>query len=145
MDIRPLTDRFAVAPQLQPEDLPALRAAGIATLICNRPDEEVTPDIGTERMRAAAEAAGLAFIDNPVRMHALDDAVVARQRDAAASAAPDAKALAYCASGTRSTLVWMLAEAPQTDPDSLLAAARGAGYALDALRPQLEALHGADR
>ncbi len=143
MDIRPLTDRVAVAPQLSPEDMPALRAAGFATVICNRPDEEVPPELGAGRMRAAAEAAGLAFIDNPVRMDALDETVVACQRAGAAAATPDAMTIAYCASGTRSTVVWMLAAAPETDPDSLLAAARGAGYALDALRPQLEALYGA--
>jgi uncharacterized protein (TIGR01244 family) len=141
MDIRPLNDSFAVAPQITPEELPALRAAGFATVICNRPDEEVPPELGAERMRAAAEAAGLAFIDNPVRMAELDEAVVARQRAGAAAAAPEARTLAYCASGTRSTVVWMLAAAPETDPESLLAAARGAGYALDSLRPQLEALH----
>lgn len=145
MDIRPLTGTYAVAPQIVPEDAPALRAAGFATLICNRPDEEVPPDLGADAMRAAAEAAGLVFVNNPVRLGALDETVVGLQHDTVAQARPDAKALAYCASGTRSTVVWMLGAAPQTDPDTLLAAAREAGYALDTLRPQLQALHDGTR
>jgi uncharacterized protein (TIGR01244 family) len=139
MDIRPLTDRYAVSPQILPEDMPALRAGGYAAVICNRPDEEVPPELGSAAMREAAEAAGLAFVHIPVVHGALGPDTVDAQRRAIAEAG--GPVMAYCASGTRSTIVWMLGAAPETAPDALLQAAQSQGYALEMLRPQLEALH----
>ncbi|MDO9527336.1 MAG: sulfur transferase domain-containing protein, partial [Gemmobacter sp.] len=37
MDIRALTPDYAVSPQISPSDLPAIKAAGYSTVICNRP------------------------------------------------------------------------------------------------------------
>jgi uncharacterized protein (TIGR01244 family) len=139
MEIRPLTDRYAVSPQIAPDDLPALREAGYEAVICNRPDDEVPPELGAAAMRAAAEAAGLRFVDNPVVHGAIGPDVVETQRRAIADSA--GPVMAYCASGTRSTVVWMLGAAPETAPDALLQAAQAQGYALEMLRPQLEALH----
>jgi uncharacterized protein (TIGR01244 family) len=139
MEIRPLTERYAVSPQIAPADLPALRDAGYTAVICNRPDAEVTDDLGAAAMQEAAEAAGLNFVNIPVVHGALGPDVVDAQRRAIDEA--DGPVLAYCASGTRSTIVWMLGAAPETAPDALLQAAQSQGYALEMLRPQLEALH----
>jgi sulfide:quinone oxidoreductase len=35
-----LTPAFAVAPQISPEDVQAIAAAGYKSIICNRPDDE---------------------------------------------------------------------------------------------------------
>mgnify|MGYP006276961637 CR=1 FL=1 len=139
MEIRSLTDRYAVSPQVAADDMAALREAGFDTVICNRPDEEVPPGMQADAIRAAAEAAGLTFVDNPVTHGAMGPDTVERQRRAIEEAG--GPVLAYCASGTRSTVVWMLGAAPETAPDALLSAARAQGYALDMLRPQLDALH----
>ena len=49
--------------------------------------------------------------------------------------------LAYCRSGTRSTLLWALAEASAGgDPDAIILAAHRAGYDASALRLALDAL-----
>jgi uncharacterized protein (TIGR01244 family) len=40
LSIRPLNDRFAVAPQIAPEDVPAIAAAGYVAIVNNRPDDE---------------------------------------------------------------------------------------------------------
>jgi uncharacterized protein (TIGR01244 family) len=49
--------------------------------------------------------------------------------------------LAYCRSGTRSTLLWALAEASNgADPDELSATAAAAGYDLSPIRALLEIL-----
>ncbi len=138
MDIRPLTDRYAVSPQIAAEDIAALKEAGYSTIICNRPDAEVGPEERAEAIRAAAEAAGLAFVDNPITHGGMSADEVERQRRTIDEAG--GPVLAYCASGTRSTVVWMLGAAPEADPDALLAAARSQGYQLDMLRPQLESL-----
>ncbi len=137
MDIRNLTDSYAVAPQITPDELPQARAQGFSTLICNRPDEEVTPDLASDAMRRAAEAAGLRFVMNPVHNGALSEANVSDQSRAIRAA--DGPVLAYCRSGTRSTVVWALGQAGERPTDEILRRAAEAGYPLDGLRPQIEA------
>jgi uncharacterized protein (TIGR01244 family) len=138
MDIRDLTPAFAVSPMIDPEDLPDIAAAGFTTLLCNRPDPEVPPSHQSAAMRRAAEAAGLAFVVNPLVHGAMTPDIVAVQR---ATVEGGGKTLAYCASGTRSTVAWLLGAAEGTDPETLLDAARRAGYDLGALHPQLVAIH----
>ena len=41
MDIRRLTETYAVSPQITPEDVAAIKAAGFTTIINNRPDGEI--------------------------------------------------------------------------------------------------------
>jgi uncharacterized protein (TIGR01244 family) len=49
--------------------------------------------------------------------------------------------LAYCRSGTRSTLLWALAEASKgADPDELAAAAARAGYDVSPIRTLIDML-----
>jgi uncharacterized protein (TIGR01244 family) len=140
MDIRPITDRYAVSPQISPADLPAIRAAGYAVVIDNRPDGEIPPEVHTERMRAAAEAVGLVFVVNPVISGAMTIDNVSAQRAAIDAAA--GPVLAYCASGNRSSIVWALAEAGRRPTDELIGLPARFGYQLAHLRGQIEALAG---
>ncbi|MGY6411287.1 MAG: TIGR01244 family sulfur transferase [Alkalilacustris sp.] len=138
MDIRPLSDRYAVSPQIAPEDVPAIAAAGYTTVICNRPDGENPPDLGAAHLRAAVEAAGLTFVDNPFNAMTMSlDHVTAQ---AAAMEAAEGAVLAYCASGNRSSVVWALAQAGRQPTDDLIGAAARHGYQLEGLRGQIEAL-----
>ena len=134
MDIRPITPAYAVSPQIDPADAVAIKAAGFDTVICNRPDAEVPPSHQAAAMRAAIEAEGLRFVDIPVTHQGLNDDMVASQSEAAATG----KTLAYCASGTRSTIVWALGQAGSQDPDAIIKAAADAGYDLGGLRDRLE-------
>jgi uncharacterized protein (TIGR01244 family) len=138
MDIRPLSEGYAVSPQIAPEDMPAIRAAGFVAVVCNRPDAEVPPDLGSAAIRAAAEAAGLAFVDNPFSHGGLHMGLIEAQAGAMAGAS--GPVLAYCASGTRSSMLWALALAGQVGADALIGAAARRGYDLSGLRPQIEAL-----
>ena len=47
--------------------------------------------------------------------------------------------LAYCASGTRSTIAWALGQAGVVDGDAIVAAARNGGYDISNIRPALDA------
>lgn len=143
MDIRPITDRYAVSPQIDPEDADAIKAAGITTVICNRPDMEVPPSHHSDAMRVAIEAAGLRFEVLPITHQTMTPDRVAAQ--AAIVAASDGPVLAYCASGTRCSILWALSQAGQQDPDAILGAVARAGYDLWALRPTLEAAAAAQR
>jgi uncharacterized protein (TIGR01244 family) len=140
MDIRPLSPDYAVSPQIDPGDFPAIRAAGYVTVIDNRPDAEIPPTHQAAAMRKAAEAAGVAFVVNPVIGGMLTmDNVAAQAQAIAASPGP---VLAYCASGNRSSILWSLVQAGRMETDAILAATARAGYQLAHLRPQIEALAG---
>ena len=135
MDIRRITDTYAVSPQIAPEDMAALAEAGFTTVIDNRPDAEVPPSHRTAAMQAAAEAAGLTFVAIPVTHQGLNADMVHDQADAIA--ASDGPVLAYCASGTRSTIVWALSQAGKMPADDIIGAAARAGYDIGGLRPQI--------
>ena len=138
MDIRPLTPSYAVSPQIEIGDLPAIKAAGFQTVIDNRPDGEIPPHLHAEEMRRAAEALGLAFVVNPVIGGALTMENVSRQAQAIAAAT--GPVFAYCASGNRCSVVWALTEAGQRPVEDLIAIPSRYGYALDHLRPELDRL-----
>ena len=139
MDIRPLTETYAVSPQIAPEDVAALKAAGYTTIICNRPDGEVPPELRADAVAEAAAAAGLAFVRNPVIGGALSmDNVTAQGAAIAESQGP---VLAYCASGNRSSIVWALSQAGTIPTDEMIATAGRHGYVqLAGFRDQIEAL-----
>jgi uncharacterized protein (TIGR01244 family) len=138
MNIKHISPTYAVTPQITVEDIPAIVAAGFGTIICNRPDSEVAPPQQAAAIQSAAEAAGLTFVVNPVTHAGLDMDMVTTQR--AAMDASDKPVLAYCASGTRSTVVWGLGQAAEQSADAILTAASKAGYDLSGMRGQLNAL-----
>ncbi|KQB95368.1 hypothetical protein AL073_16060 [Loktanella sp. 1ANDIMAR09] len=140
MDIRQISPTYAVTPQIAVEDIPAIAEAGFQTIICNRPDAEIPPSHHASVIEAAAKAAGLKFVINEVTHQTLNMDMVATQK--AAMDASSGPTLAYCASGTRSTIVWALGQASEISADDILSAASAAGYDLGGMRPQLNALAG---
>ena len=138
MEIRTISPDYAVSPQIDPADVPDIAAAGFTTIICNRPDHEVGPGQSSGAIQAAAEAAGLRFIVNPVENTGMTEAAVIGQKEALAQA--DGPVFAYCRSGTRSAVTWAIGQAGTVPVDDILAATSRAGYALDGLRPQLEGI-----
>ncbi|MFN3661283.1 TIGR01244 family sulfur transferase [Yoonia sp.] len=138
MDIRHITPDYAVSPQISAEDIPAIAAAGFTRVICNRPDAEVPPSHQAAAIEAAAKAAGLDFAINPVTHQTLNMDMVAAQK--AASEGATGPVLAYCASGTRSSIVWSLGQAGQMPTDEIIAATAKAGYDLAGMRGQLDGL-----
>ena len=138
MDIRPLTPDYAVSPQIELSDLPAIKAAGYVMVIDNRPDGEIPDELQPAQMAEAAKAAGLGFAVNPVTPGQFTPDLVARQR-AAVEAAAGGKVLAYCASGNRSTILWELVNAKVLPIDQMLRTAAEAGYDHAPVRPLIEA------
>jgi uncharacterized protein (TIGR01244 family) len=136
MDARSITPRYFVSPQISAEDVPAIAEAGFTRVICNRPDAEVPPSHQAEAIRAAVEAAGLEFRELPLTHQTMTPENVALQRDLAESC--EGPVLAYCASGTRCSVVWALGHAGELGADSVLSQTSAAGYQLDGLRPALE-------
>jgi len=100
-----VTETVATAPQLRPEDLPAVAAAGFRVVINNRPDGEALGQPSSEELRAAAEQAGLEYHYYPL------NAFNYPGQDLAAMQAlfdnSERPVLAFCRSGTRSTNLWI--------------------------------------
>ncbi|AXI54447.1 Beta-lactamase hydrolase-like protein (plasmid) [Pseudoseohaeicola sp. NH-UV-7] len=138
MNMRQITPTYFVSPQIDTADFDELAKAGISRVICNRPDAEIGPDQQHETMQEAAASAGIDFAFLPLTHSTMTPDNVQRQSDLIASA--DGPVLAYCASGTRSSVVWALSQARTQSPGDILAATKAAGYDLDGLRPTLEAL-----
>ncbi|MQY43027.1 TIGR01244 family phosphatase [Epibacterium sp. SM1969] len=138
MDARTLTPRYSVSPQIAVEDIPAIKAAGFQTVICNRPDAEVPPSHQAAALRAAVEAAGLKFAELPLTHQTMTMENVAMQRELYEAA--DGPVLAYCASGTRCSVIWALGQASDLGVEQVLNTTAEAGYDLSNLRQTLESL-----
>jgi sulfide:quinone oxidoreductase len=134
-DVRRVTGDFAVAPQLEPEDLGELKAMGFRHIINNRPDEEAPDGAKSKDVKSAAAAAGLTYVHAPFVGQPTPEAVEA----AAKAVGPT---LAYCRSGTRSVTAWALAQANSGGmaADDIVKAAAGAGYNISALKETLRQL-----
>ena len=139
LQIRPLNDAVAVAPQIAPEDVAAIKAAGYVAIVNNRPDEEEPGQPAGDLVRAAAAAAGLGYLAIPVGHGGMGHAELDAMTQALVAA--DGPVLAYCRSGTRSCHLWALAAAKAgRDPALLEAQAAAAGYDLAPLRRTLDTL-----
>ena len=140
MEIRPITPRYAVSPQITVEDVPAIAEAGFVKVICNRPNTEVPPDQQSDAIGQAVREAGMEYEVLELTHQTMTPENVALQRDLAESCS--GPVLAYCASGTRCSVVWALGQCDRLSTDEILDATGKAGYALDGLRPALEQLRG---
>ncbi len=127
MNIRQINDSVYAAPQITAADVAEAKAMGVSLIVNNRPDEEEHGQPRGAEIAAAAKAAGLHYISIPVT-HAGFSAPQIDAMRAALDEHEDGKTLAFCRTGTRSTLLWALAEAKDgRDPDSIEEAAAAAG------------------
>ncbi len=134
MTPKTLTDQLSVSPQISADDIKAAAEAGFEVIIANRPDHEDPGQPDAATLRAAAEAAGLAYVHIPVSGGQFPPDAVAAFKAASAKG----KTLAYCRSGTRCTVLWALGRPDGLSADEVIARAAGAGYDISGLRSQLE-------
>ena len=118
MIIRQLTDQLAVADQLEPQDLDAVKDAGFASVVCNRPDEEGEPHATADTMAQRAAALGVEFRYLPVNGANITDADV--EAHAKLLAELPAPILTYCRSGTRCAKLWALSESGKQDVNTIV-------------------------
>ena len=139
MQTRELTGSLSVSPQIAAADMQVLAAQGFRSVLNNRPDGESPEQPDSATLEIAAQRAGLAYCHLPVVSGQLADAQATAF--ARAMAELPAPVLAFCRTGTRSTMLWALAAAPQLGADEVQRRALQAGYDVSALRPRL---HGGD-
>ena len=136
---RRLSDTMSASPQISTDDVAAAAAEGITLNINNRPDGEDDGQPAGAEIEAAAHTAGIAYCAIPVSGGGFGEPQVNAMIEALQST--DGPVLGYCRSGTRSTLLWSLAQAKLgRDPDEIAAAARAAGYDISPVRPAVDML-----
>lgn len=126
MDVKRINDHVSVSPQISPDDLPALKAAGFTTIVNNRPDGEAPDQASSATMQAAAEALGLAYHYIPLGREGVSSQLV--EDEAAALEGSAGPVFCYCRSGTRSTTLWALSQAGKMPAQDIVNAAAHAGY-----------------
>ncbi len=138
-EFRKLTENISVSQQLEIEDVAAAAAQGVALIVNNRPDGEDPGAPQGDDIAAAAAAAGLNYVAIPIGHSGFSepqvDAMIAAMEQA------EGPILAYCRSGTRSTLLWALASAKQgMTPETIARTAAQAGYDISPIRPMIDML-----
>ena len=126
-DIRTVTDHFSVAPQIALDDLPAIKAAGFALVINNRPDGEIPGQPTGAAVAAAVAALDMDYLHIPVSGGPTPDQVRAM---AEAVKGQNGKVLAFCRSGTRSIITWSLGQTGAMPRDEIIRCGAAAGYDL---------------
>jgi len=138
-DFRQLSEYFWASPQIGLADIGDAKARGIALIVNNRPEGEAPDQVPGEAIEAAARSAGLDYRAIPVTHAGFGE----EQVRAMALAIEEARGplLAYCRSGTRSTLLWALAQAALgEDPATIAAAAARGGYDVAPVRALMDGL-----
>lgn len=126
LEVKRINDQMSVSPQISVDDVAAIKAAGFAAIINNRPDGEAPDQPTGETIKRAAEAAGLAYYHIPLGRDGVSPDMVEKTKAALeGSAGP---VFAYCRSGTRSTTLWALSQAGQVPASEIISAAANAGY-----------------
>ena len=132
MKSKKISDKYFVSPQIKKTDIKAISEAGFSKIICNRPNEEISSELHSSVMAAAAEAAGIGFDFLPFTALTMNPKTVAEQGKLIEQA--NGPVIAYCESGTRCALVWAFLQAGSMPIDEILKATANAGYNLDGLR-----------
>jgi len=136
---RQITDTVFASPQIGLAEVAEAAAQGITLIVNNRPEGESDDQVPGAEIEAAAKAAGLGYVAIPVTHAGFSEGQVKAMGEALAGA--DGKVLAYCRSGTRSTLLWALAEAGRGgDPAAIADQAAQAGYDITPVRPLVDML-----
>ena len=140
MTFRKITDQVFASPQIGPIDVLQAAREGIVLIVNNRPEDESDDQVPGPEIEAVARAAGLDYVAIPITHAGFSEPQVTAMTAALAGA--DGPVLAYCRSGTRSTLLWALAEASRGQhPEVLAAQAAVAGYDVAPIRQLLDVLH----
>jgi uncharacterized protein (TIGR01244 family) len=131
---RKLDGQTLVAGQIAPADVAEAAAAGVRTIINNRPNGEEPGQPTSSEIEAAAKAVGLGYRHIPIA-----GGFSQPQVEAMAEALEEGPALVFCRSGTRSAYLWALARASRGAlAAELVEAAAAAGYDLGPIRAYLD-------
>ena len=139
MELKKLTDTFAVSPQIRVADLAALREMGFRAVICNRSDGEGVDQPTFTEIEQAARQLGMEAHYLPVESGKVSDQDAELFRSYLDTL--PRPLLAYCRSGMRSATLWALASASTLSLVEILAAGKRAGVDLSGLTRRIGSPH----
>ncbi len=137
MKISKLTDQLSVAYQIDIADIEQIKQLGFGAIIANRPDGEEVGQPDMDEIAEAAKQNGLEFYYIPLA----NRSDISKQMIEKTSAILDntnAPVLAFCRTGTRSAILWALAQKGKMSALDILSIAKRAGYDISFLLERLE-------
>ena len=140
MNTKQLTKALSVSQQLKLSDLKLAKEAGFQTIINNRPDCEVPRQPRTATLAKRAEELGLTYHYLPIISGQMTDENVTDF--AALLTSAKGSVLAFCRTGTRSTILWAKSQAGKQSAEDIINTAKAAGYDLSGIREELEKAEG---
>ena len=138
MRIMTLNDTLTVSAQVEIDDLAELKANGVTTLVCNRPDGESQDQVTFDAISAAADALGIAVVNLPFKSGEQTDAQVQTFADLLEQAQAKAEKIhAYCRTGNRTVCLWSAAAVSRgAGAQEVLEKAKEVGFDVtDAVKP----------
>jgi uncharacterized protein (TIGR01244 family) len=104
MELRHISDTYAVCEQITSDDLPTILQSGFKALVCNRPEGESADQESFDTIAASARSLGVEAAFLPIAPQgATDEDRQAFERLFSRLPKP---VLAYCRSGNRSATLW---------------------------------------
>jgi uncharacterized protein (TIGR01244 family) len=135
LELKRINEHVSVSPQISPEDIAAIKAAGFVAIINNRPDGEAPEQPASAEIEKAAQAAGLTYHHIPLGREGVTPEMVAETKQVLeGSTGP---VFCFCRSGTRSTTLWALSQAGEQPAADIISAAANAGYDMSHLAGHL--------
>ena len=136
MNLKPLSPGFSVTSQIEAADIAKLAARGFKSIIGNRPEGEAPDQPTWSSLVAEAERHGMSARQIPVVPGQIgpDDVRLFAEalRDLPTPIA------AFCRTGTRSAMLWALANPDKLSVDERVATAAAQGYDLEPMRERME-------
>ena len=139
-----ITPDFAIGAQPSPGDFAEIRAAGFASILNARPDDEDGTYLISTEAKESAHSEGLAYIHSPSENHTLFETDVIDQFERALTHIPS-PIFAHCKSGTRTAILWALVAVRHREVDDVIATLREAGQELEFLEDELRETSGEAR
>ncbi len=139
MSIICIDKNYHVSPQIEPDQISDIADKGFVRVICNRPDLEVPPSLRSSIMADLAIKAKIEFHTLELTHETMTPENILKQRKIFTDA--NGPVLAYCASGTRCSVIWALGEAiTGTNINYILEKTLAAGYNLSGLEVSMRNL-----
>lgn len=134
MKRKQLTNNLFVSEQISLEDVRLAAEAGIKTIVCNRPENEDQNQIPFSKIETEANSLGISTVAVPVVGGSISDDDVTKFTSVLNSSSRPI--LAYCRTGTRSTILWGLSRSGKIPLSEVLEKAAKAGYDISSIKPR---------
>ncbi|TBR44744.1 TIGR01244 family phosphatase [Marinomonas agarivorans] len=129
-----LDSKYFVLPQITIEGLEELKQQGFDLIINNRPDNEEENQPLSIEIAAAAKSLGLNYVHNPVELSKLSEIEIKQQK---AAVNQGQKTLAFCRTGTRSSVLWALNNQSNKGIEPLLKELKSKGFDMERCMPAM--------